>query len=179
MEGEEALEDVPYGQENGKYWNQRYLLFEKYDEGIQMDKGTVNCVFLLTYPEGWYSATPEAVAQHIAERFLEKLGPNALVIDAMAGVGGNAIQFALLFPVVFGFDLSYDRLLLSKNNAAVYGVQNNLELVRGDATCLARHWRVCPFLRFANPSRPLMLYFFLLLGVAQIMYSKQFLIFRL
>jgi 16S rRNA C967 or C1407 C5-methylase (RsmB/RsmF family) len=97
---------------------------------------------LLTFLEGWYSVTPEAIARHVADRFFAKLGPNALVIDAMAGVGGNAIQFALKFPVAFAFDLSYERLLLTKNNAAVYGVQNSLELVRGDATCLAKHWRV-------------------------------------
>lgn len=95
-----------------------------------------------TVSEGWYSVTPEVIAAHIAKRFVEKLGPNALVIDAMAGVGGNSIQFALHFPIAFGIDLSLERLLLAKHNAKVYGVQN-LELMRGDFTCIAPHWRVC------------------------------------
>lgn len=86
--------------------------------------------------------TPEAIAKHIAKRFSDRLGPNALVIDAMVGVGGNTIQFALQFPVVFGVDLSFERLLLAKHNASIYGVQDKMELVRGDFTCIAPHWRV-------------------------------------
>lgn len=39
-----------------KYWLQRYSLFQKFDEGILMDE------------EGWYSATPEVIAAHQAER---------------------------------------------------------------------------------------------------------------
>ena len=39
-----------------KYWFQRYRLFSKFDQGIWMDK------------EGWFSATPEKIAKHIAER---------------------------------------------------------------------------------------------------------------
>lgn len=37
--GMEEQEEVPFGAENTKYWIQRYDLFEKYDEGIKMDKG--------------------------------------------------------------------------------------------------------------------------------------------
>ena len=39
-----------------KYWEQRYRLFSRFDEGIQMDT------------EGWYSVTPERIAMHIAKR---------------------------------------------------------------------------------------------------------------
>lgn len=39
MEEEDAEESVPFGTENSKYWAQRYELWEKYDEGIKMDKG--------------------------------------------------------------------------------------------------------------------------------------------
>jgi len=31
---------VPFGKENFGYWAQRYRLFSRFDEGIQMDKGT-------------------------------------------------------------------------------------------------------------------------------------------
>ena len=45
-----------------KYWAQRRRLFKKFDEGIQLD------------PEGWYSVTPEAVADHVASRFADASG---------------------------------------------------------------------------------------------------------
>jgi hypothetical protein len=61
-----------------KYWYQRYRLFAKYDEGIKMDE------------EGWFSVTPETIAEHQASRC-----PAGVVVDAFVGVGGNAIQFAL------------------------------------------------------------------------------------
>ena len=39
-----------------RYWLQRYRLFSRYDEGIQLDL------------EGWFSATPEKIAIHHAYR---------------------------------------------------------------------------------------------------------------
>lgn len=63
-----------------KYWFQRYDLFSKYDEGIRMDE------------EGWFSVTPEEIAAGQAER----CSGAGVVIDAFTGVGGNAIQFALV-----------------------------------------------------------------------------------
>lgn len=61
-----------------KYWFQRYDLFSKYDVGIKLDE------------EGWFSVTPEEIAASQARRFAGA----GVVIDAFAGVGGNAIQFA-------------------------------------------------------------------------------------
>ena len=58
-----------------KYWKQRFRLFSKFDEGIQLDR------------ESWFSVTPEAIAIHIAERC-----QSDLIVDAFCGVGGNAIQ---------------------------------------------------------------------------------------
>lgn len=100
-----------------KYWAQRRRLFKKFDEGIQLD------------PEGWYSVTPEAVADHVASRFADASGQlmavhntnnNAMctpdrgnkqkknsskkpmvILDAFCGCGGNAIAFSKLpFTVV-------------------------------------------------------------------------------
>ena len=48
-----------------KYWEQRYRLFSRFDEGIQMDT------------EGWDSVTPERIAMHIAKR----CGGRGIVID--------------------------------------------------------------------------------------------------
>jgi tRNA/tmRNA/rRNA uracil-C5-methylase (TrmA/RlmC/RlmD family) len=50
----------------------------------------------------------------------QRLGPNATVIDAMAGVGGNTIQFASMFPLVFGMELDPQRVSIgqtSNNNS--------------------------------------------------------------
>jgi len=44
---------------------------------------------LIHHTEGWFSATPEKIAEHIAERC-----QCDLVVDAFCGVGSNAIQFA-------------------------------------------------------------------------------------
>jgi len=43
------------------------------------------------FVEGWFSATPEKIAEHIASRC-----QCDVVIDAFCGVGGNSIQFALV-----------------------------------------------------------------------------------
>lgn len=41
--------------------------------------------------EGWFSVTPEKIAEHIAERCRCDV-----IVDAFCGVGGNAIQFAFV-----------------------------------------------------------------------------------
>lgn len=60
-----------------KYWCQRYTLFSRFDDGLMMDE------------EGWFSVTPEAIAQHQAIRCASDT-----IIDCFTGVGGNSIQFA-------------------------------------------------------------------------------------
>ncbi|KAL3796883.1 hypothetical protein HJC23_008836 [Cyclotella cryptica] len=58
-----------------KYWAQRRRLFKRFDEGIQLDA------------EGWYSVTPEVVADHVAERFVE--AADQVVRCAASGGNGN------------------------------------------------------------------------------------------
>ncbi|XP_069710233.1 trimethylguanosine synthase isoform X2 [Phaenicophaeus curvirostris] len=68
--------------ELAKYWAQRYRLFSRFDEGIKLDR------------EGWFSVTPEKIAEHIAVRVSQSFNCD-IIVDAFCGVGGNAIQFAL------------------------------------------------------------------------------------
>ncbi|NXG58565.1 TGS1 synthase, partial [Hemiprocne comata] len=68
--------------ELAKYWAQRYRLFSRFDEGIKLDR------------EGWFSVTPEKIAEHIATRVSQSFNCD-IIVDAFCGVGGNAIQFAL------------------------------------------------------------------------------------
>jgi trimethylguanosine synthase len=58
-------------------FSQRKRYFSLYDSGCLLDE------------EGWYSVTPERVAEQIAERCRCDT-----ILDAFCGVGGNAIAFA-------------------------------------------------------------------------------------
>ncbi|KAL7556708.1 hypothetical protein ACA910_006263 [Epithemia clementina (nom. ined.)] len=89
-----------------KYWAQRKHLFSKIGEGVQLDR------------EGWFSVTPEAIANHIAERMValsmesNKHGTDCVILDAFGGVGGNTIAFALHpnVSMVVCVDINRDRL---------------------------------------------------------------------
>lgn len=99
-----------------KYWNQRYQLFHRFDEGIRLDV------------EGWYSVTPEKIARQIATRFKGK----TVVADFFSGPGGNCIQFALNGSIVIGIENSAERIEMALNNADVYGVRHLMEFIHGD-----------------------------------------------
>ncbi|BBN17923.1 trimethylguanosine synthase [Marchantia polymorpha subsp. ruderalis] len=103
-----------------KYWLQRYSLFSKYDEGIKLDE------------EGWFSVTPEVIAEHQALRC-----PTGLVIDAFTGVGGNAIQFALKKNYVVAIDIDPTKVELARHNAEIYGVSDSIDFIVGDFFLLA------------------------------------------
>jgi len=124
-----------------KYWAQRRRLFKLFDEGIQLD------------PEGWYSVTPEVVADHVAKRFSdasqqlicsnntmstpERGGkkvkiPNSkpmVILDAFCGMGGNAIAFGKLpssvVSLVVCIDLDRSKLRKAAHNASIYRIPPN------------------------------------------------------
>ena len=138
----------------GKYYAQRYRLFSRFDEGIKLDE------------EGWYSVTPEVLAAHTATRIgrmecepttattatttvkmaaASKHAASAsasataslLIVDGFAGVGGNAIQFALAGHRVVAVEIDAARLALAQHNAEVYGVSEAIEWVHGDFLALS------------------------------------------
>ncbi|KAG7455153.1 hypothetical protein MATL_G00253410 [Megalops atlanticus] len=111
-----------------KYWVQRYRLFSRFDEGVKLDH------------EGWFSVTPEKIAQHIALRVQDSFSCD-LIIDAFCGVGGNAIQFALTGKRVIAIDIDPVRLALAQNNAGVYGVSDQIDFVQADFLQVAPHLR--------------------------------------
>ncbi|KAL1940731.1 hypothetical protein VTO73DRAFT_7772 [Trametes versicolor] len=104
-----------------KYFSQRERYFSMYESGCLLDE------------EGWYSVTPERVADQIAERC--RCG---VVLDAFCGVGGNAIAFARTCERVIAMDVSPVRLALARHNAALYGVQDRIEFILGDFLSFAR-----------------------------------------
>lgn len=108
-----------------KYWRQKYSLFSRFDDGIQMDE------------EGWFSATPEEIAATHAAR----AGSGTFVIDCFSGVGGNAIQFALRGCHVVAIDIDPRKVGYSINNAKIYGVEDNIDFIVGD------FFQLAPFLK--------------------------------
>ncbi|KAE8598791.1 hypothetical protein XENTR_v10016941 [Xenopus tropicalis] len=108
-----------------KYWAQRYRLFSRFDEGIKLDE------------EGWFSVTPEKIAEHIASRVRQSCDCG-VVVDAFCGVGGNAIQFAKAGNRVIAVDIDPVKLDFARNNAEVYGVTDRIEFIRGDFMLLAQ-----------------------------------------
>lgn len=107
-----------------KYYYQRYSLFSKYDDGIQLDY------------DSWFSVTPENIAKHIAERMLNSLGDKEhyVIVDGMCGCGGNAIQFARRSPKVrvIAIEILQERLDMARNNARIYGVEDQCDFIQGD-----------------------------------------------
>ncbi|PWA76804.1 WW domain-containing protein [Artemisia annua] len=119
----EHIEDVlleDYFLKIRKYWGQKYLLFSKYNEGIQMDE------------EGWFSATPECIAEHHADRC-----GGGIVVDCFTGVGGNAIRFAPKTSHVIAIDIDPKKIKCAQKNANVYGVKDHIEFIIGDSFILA------------------------------------------
>ncbi|KAI4904271.1 hypothetical protein NFI96_030081 [Prochilodus magdalenae] len=110
--------------ELAKYWAQRYRLFSRFDEGVKLDH------------EGWFSVTPEKIAEHIAQRVRDTYDLQ-LIVDAFCGVGGNAIQFALTGKRVIAIDIDPVRLALAQHNAEVYGVAQRIDFIQGDFLQLA------------------------------------------
>jgi len=133
-----------------KYWSQRRRLFSRYDEGIMLDK------------EGWYSVTPEAIADHVAERMGRMLtdraaaagakvdctgdacegaserGGGAVVLDPFCGCGGNAVAFARRpaaeVSLVACVDSDVSKLRMAAHNAAIYGIDpDRIVFVEADA----------------------------------------------
>ncbi|NWU69371.1 TGS1 synthase, partial [Pterocles burchelli] len=114
--------------ELAKYWAQRYRLFSRFDEGVKLDR------------EGWFSVTPEKIAEHIAIRVSQSFNCD-IIVDAFCGVGGNAIQFALTSKRVIAIDIDPEKLVLARNNAEVYGVADQIEFICGDFMVLAADLR--------------------------------------
>eukprot|EP01119_Soliformovum_irregulare_P018593 TRINITY_DN5737_c0_g1_i2.p1 TRINITY_DN5737_c0_g1~~TRINITY_DN5737_c0_g1_i2.p1 ORF type:complete len:232 (-),score=50.83 TRINITY_DN5737_c0_g1_i2:52-747(-) len=88
--------------------------------------------FVLIIEEGWYSVTPEIIAQHIAERCRCDV-----IVDAFCGVGGNSIQFAQYCKKVIAVDIQPEKIKLARHNARIYGVDHKIEFLTGDFLELA------------------------------------------
>ncbi len=105
----------PFGPKVQKYWDRRYDLFKRFDEGIQIDE------------VGLYSATPEEIALEQAKKMNCKT-----VVDGFSGAGGNAIAFARICDKVFTIEKNAGRLEMARHNARLYGVEDKIIFILGD-----------------------------------------------
>jgi trimethylguanosine synthase len=117
----------PYGADLAKYWAQRRRLFRLFDHGIELDE------------TGWFSVTPEQIADHTARRVLDLFqmqlpetadqqnAPPIVILDAFCGCGGNAIAFAKLIPnaVVVAVEVNRAKLLMAAKNASIYNIPSD------------------------------------------------------
>ncbi|KAH9479170.1 Trimethylguanosine synthase [Psilocybe cubensis] len=112
-----------------KYFSQRERFFSLYSTapGCLLDE------------EGWYSVTPELLADQIAERCRCDT-----ILDAFCGVGGNAIAFAKTCQRVVALDTSPTRLALARHNAQIYGVADRIEFVLTDYISFVRSQMTLP-----------------------------------
>ncbi len=105
----------PFGAQFQPYWEQRYDLFSRFDEGIAIDG------------PGLFGVKYEQASLELARRL-----PGAHVLDAFAGWGGSAIAFARAGRRVTTADVDPDRLASARHNARVYGVEPAIEFVCDD-----------------------------------------------
>lgn len=96
-------------------------LFSRWHQGVRLD------------PDARASLTPEKAALATAHRLRA-----ATVLDAFCGAGGNAIAFARMpwCEGVVAVERDPERLAMARHNAALYGVQDRIEFVLGDALAL-------------------------------------------
>lgn len=111
----DASSSCPFGPDLQRYWDLRYQLFSRFDEGIELDR------------EGLYSATAEADALDMADRV-----PGKRVLDAFGGVGGNAIGFARRGKSVICVEKDPARAQMIITNAKVYEVDALIEVINAD-----------------------------------------------
>ncbi|KAI8939621.1 hypothetical protein NX059_003382 [Plenodomus lindquistii] len=126
-----------------KYWFQRFKIWSKYDEGIWMTS------------DAWFGVTPEPIANKIAAHISESAPKTSTtIIDAFAGVGGNAIALARSgrWSRVFAIEKDAKTLQCAKHNAELYGVAGKIFWLQGDCFEVMERFRGTPgVVVFASP----------------------------
>ncbi|KAF2737977.1 S-adenosyl-L-methionine-dependent methyltransferase [Polyplosphaeria fusca] len=107
-----------------KYWYQRNTIWHRYHQGVWMTK------------DAWFGVTPEPIANKIAIHVAEAVPDRqSIIVDAFAGVGGNAIAFAMSgrWDLVFAIEKDPATMKCAKHNAELYGVKDKIFWVYGDS----------------------------------------------
>ncbi|KAI9998774.1 hypothetical protein PInf_003364 [Phytophthora infestans] len=115
--GKKKKNKYPVPKDVVKFYLQRQTLFEKFEDGIQLDH------------ESWYSVTPQVIAEHIAKR---------LACD---------VVLAMTCKQVIAIDIDPEKIRMAKHNAAIYGIEfvvgNSIDILpnlKADAVFLSPPW---------------------------------------
>lgn len=85
--------------------------------------------------DAWFGVTPEPIANKIATHIAESAPKEkTIIVDAFAGVGGNAIALARSgrWERVFAIEKDPRTLKCAKHNAEIYGVSNKIFWLNAD-----------------------------------------------
>ncbi|KAF4628909.1 hypothetical protein G7Y89_g9242 [Cudoniella acicularis] len=119
----ERRKDVPWDIQ--KYWEQRYSIFSRYDEGDG----------IMMTDDAWFGVTPEPVALKVASDLAASTSSEkTTIIDIFAGAGGNAIAFALSgrWSKVIAIEKDLSVIACAQHNAALYGVAAKITWINAD-----------------------------------------------
>lgn len=119
---QKSYKQVAISRKMKKYYNRRYLLFSRFDDGILLDN------------ESWFSVTPEKTAKYIAHEVFKKMGSrrDLTILDAFCGSGGNTIQFCKYFDNIISCDIDFVKLQCAQNNCQIYKTEQNVRFVMQD-----------------------------------------------
>jgi trimethylguanosine synthase len=126
--------ECPFGQDVGKYWDRRYDLFSKFDDGIQLDR------------EALFSTKPESCALSIA-----RVLPGETVLDGLCGAGGTAIAFARKGKRVRAVDIDKRKIEMARHNSRIYGCEDRIEFINDDVRNVLRSNRTADAIYFDPP----------------------------
>ena len=79
-----------------------------------------------------FSVTRSDLAERMTQTALRLVGPNAVVTDASACIGGNTISFARSFSHVHAVEISPTRARLLQHNVTAAGVEGRVTVHCGD-----------------------------------------------
>lgn len=93
-----------------KYYDRRYNLWSRYDQGIKLNY------------QGWFSVTPEDIAKSIASSISVNDIDKDYILVAHLGTGSIAIQTTLMGYKVIGLDINKEMIDLSIHNSMIYDI---------------------------------------------------------
>ncbi|PWN23083.1 S-adenosyl-L-methionine-dependent methyltransferase [Microstroma glucosiphilum] len=143
-----------------KYWYSRYRLFSRFDEGVLMDAQSwfsvtpevvaariaSRCLYPLLHQQPQGQKQPHRSKAQ---------GGEVVILDLFCGAGGNAIQFALAgmededeeqeqgksTTRIIAVDIDPDKIEYARHNARIYGVEERIHFLVGDAVEFVQDWK--------------------------------------
>lgn len=146
-------------------WYSRYRLFSRFDEGVLMDAQswfsvTPEVIAARIAARCLYPLLSQQQQQRQEEKGRLDKGKGSeseiVILDLFCGAGGNAIQFALAgmtedeeegqesrkpMTRVIAIDVDPDKIEYARHNARIYGVEERIHFLVGDAVEFVQDWK--------------------------------------